>query len=77
MLNDMIIDSARELAEDNALDVDLYNVDIIHRISQMVDNHLTSTDETAKLAVAAYRYYEKRMRETRLKVAQLESALVS
>lgn len=77
MLNDMIIDSAKELAEDNALQMHMFDVDIIHRVSQMVHEHLTENDRYGMLAVGTYRYYETQVRKSDRRIAQLEAALVS
>ena len=77
MLNDMIIDSAKELAEDNALQVHMFDFDIVHRISQMVQEHLTESDKYGKLAIGAYRYHEEQVIANHAKIARLEAALVS
>lgn len=74
MLTDEIFDSAQELANDNALWTQLFNVDIVHRISQMVDQNLADT-RFAPMAVAAYRYYERKAWEAHKEVCELEALL--
>ena len=74
MLTDEIFDRAQELANDNALWVQLYNVDIIHRISQMVEENLADT-RFAPMAVAAYRYYERKKWQAHNEVCELEELL--
>ena len=77
MLNDMIIDSAKELAEDNALWIKMQDFDIVHRVSQMVQEHLTDSDKYGMLAIGAYRYFERECWKTHDVVCELEAALVS
>ena len=77
MLNDMIMDSAEELARDNALWMDMHDIDIVHRVSQMVENHIALTSEEGKLAIAAYRWSASKTWENHNVVESLEARLVA
>lgn len=65
MLYGEIFDAAEELANDNALQVRLYDFDIVHRVSQMVHEHLTQDDKFGKVAIGSYRFHEARLLELR------------
>jgi hypothetical protein len=75
MLTNEIMDAAEELAVDNALSTELTDVDILHRISQMVQQHLYLNDTFGKLAIGSYRYHEAKRWEAHHKICELEHAL--
>lgn len=77
MLTDQIMDSADELARDNALWTELYDFDIVHRVSQMVQEHLTATDKYGKLAIAAYRWHANKTWQNHNEVEEWDARLVA
>lgn len=77
MLNDHIMDAAEELAQDNALWVKLTDVDIVHRVSQMVHEHLTVDDKYGRLAIGSYRWHSSKTWKNHNEVAELAARLVA
>lgn len=77
MLMDQIIDSAAELASDNALWMEMQDVDIVHRVAQMVHEHITVDDKYGKLAIASYRWNSNKTWKNHNDVAELEARLLA
>lgn len=77
MLNDHIMDSAEELARDNALWMEMHDIDIVHRVAQMVHEHITVDDKYGKLAIASYRWHANKTWQNHNEVCELEARLVA
>jgi len=75
MLYGMIFDATEELANDNALYMKMEDFDILHRVSQVVQEHLSALDKYGRVAIESYRYHERKKWEAHNVACELESLL--